>query len=240
MMRRTFLAGMGALFGAQISSPVVASARNRTLLVAGQSLALQWRDPAVQAGYWDTAGPMWDIVVVGRGGSSAMPLAPNNWWLDVRSGEIGPAMKQALADMRSVHARPDVVLWSQGQADGDRFGRLRMSPEEFVGAYITTVRAILHRLRRECGGSGWRDIPVMIQTIGWRKDPLGNTKRTQGYDLIRHAQQVLISSYGHMDNIIPGPTQSPWCDLVDAVHPTISEATKMARIAGMLVKGERL
>jgi hypothetical protein len=146
-------------------------------------------------------------------------------------------MALALQTVQAMPEPPAVLLWAQGQADGELFGSCGLSPEEFTAAYVRAVLRILMTLRKTTAGSQWRDIPVLIQMIGWRRDPeTGAVYEPPGYALVRLAQTMLVAEYGRSHNLHMGPVQTPWDELNDEVHPTGGTYCRMAGSAGERAK----
>lgn len=235
MTRRGILwAGLAAFASPAIAAP---GAGPRTLLVTGQSLAVAWKYPAVQDAFRAEAGDDWRITVAAKGGTSALPWGDGRRAWTTPDGGIGPVLALALAQVQTMPGRPDVILWSQGQADGGTWNRSAMSSRAFTLAYRDAVLFVLETIRRATAGSQWRDIPVLIQMIGWRRDPeTGAVYEPPGYALVRLAQTVLVSEYGRKHNLHMGPVQMPWDELADEVHPTLETYCRMAGRAGERAK----
>lgn len=235
MTRRGLLASALAL----ASSPAIAAPGlgPRTLLVAGQSLAVAWKSPEVQAAFKAATKETWNVVVAAKGGTSALPATdPRRAWT-APGCTIGPVLAMALQTVQAMPTRPDVILWSQGQADGAVFDPARHDPEQWTAFYMQAVRFILKALRQTVAGSDWQDIPVLIQMIGWRRDPAtGAVYEPPGYAMVRLAQTMLIERYGRTHNLHLGPVQTPWDELNDEVHPTGGTYCRMAGSAGERAK----
>lgn len=232
MTRRGILrAGLAAFASPAVAAPGTGP---RTLLVTGQSLAVAWKAPEVQAAFRAEAGADWRVTVAAKGGTSALPWGDGRRAWTAPDGGIGPVLALALAQVQTMPGRPDVILWSQGQADGGTWNRSAMSSRAFTLAYRDAVLFVLETLRRATAGSQWRDIPVLIQMIGWRRDPeTGDVYEPPGYALVRLAQTMLIEQYGRKHNLHVGPVQTPWDELNDEVHPTTATYCRLAERAAV-------
>lgn len=235
MTRRGILAAIASLAAA----PAIAAPGRgpRTLLVAGQSLAVAWKNPEVQAAFRAEAGNDWSITVAAKGGTSALPWGDGRRAWTAPHAKPGPVLTLALQTVSAMSSRPDVLLWSQGQADGAAFEASGMEPQRFATAYGSAVLRILMTLRQAAAGDDWRDIPVLIQMIGWRRDPVtGAVYEPPGYALVRLAQTMLIEQFGRKHNLHMGPVQTPWDELYDEVHPTTGTYYRLAGSAGERAK----
>lgn len=240
MTRRGLLKASGAVLKAAaavatLSAPAIAAPGQgpKTLLVAGQSLAVAWKSPEVQAAFRAEAGDDWNVVVAAKGGTSALPWGNGLRAWTAPHAEIGPVLAMAMQTVQAMPAPPAVLLWSQGQADGAVFEGCGLSPEEFTAAYVRAVLRILMTLRKTAAGSRWRDIPVLVQMIGWRRDPeTGAVYEPPGYALVRLAQTMLVAEYGRSHNLHMGPVQTPWDELYDEVHPVTKTYCRFAGDAG--------
>jgi hypothetical protein len=236
MNRRTFLT---AAVAATIPTPAIASPGegHKTMLVAGQSLAMPWREQYVQDAFREDAGQTWKVFVAGRGGTSAASWQGGKppsycWTID---GRRGPVLNEAILKIRASGIKPDVMLWSQGQADGGAWNPELCSAAEFVSTYVKTVLAITVELRKAAAGKRWRRIPCMIQTIGWVTDANGCAIHQPGWDLVRHAQGVMLAYHSKAYNLMPGAVQTPWAKLKDGIHPTDEEYAILARMTAKAI-----
>lgn len=236
LTKRSLLAGLAAL----AATPAIAApgVGGKAILVAGQSLAVDWKHPAVADAFRSTAGPEWDMTVIAKGGTSALFNPSGRCWT-AEDGGIGPVLAMALAHLRGLVTAGqnfNVLNWSQGQADGVCFNLAIHDPEEWTAGYSKAVLFILESLRKVIAGDRWRSIPVMIQTIGWRRDETGGVYELPGYMMVRLAQTMLVQRYGARHNLHLGPVQTYWDELRDPVHPTIGTHCRLARHAGLIAK----
>jgi hypothetical protein len=221
-----------------LATPAVAAPGTgpRTLLVAGQSLAMSWAwDPTVIPAFIAAADGQWSVKVVGKGGSFARYRSGAHCWLSADGGN-GPVLSGALAEVKAMASPPAAVLWSQGQADGLGYHAERTDPAAFVVAYTNAVLKILLRMRKAAAGRKWRRIPVFIQTIGWRADETGQLYEPPGYGLVRLAQMRMVAYEGRRHNLHMGPVQVPWAPLKDPVHPTSEHDQMMAQMMAVCLR----
>lgn len=216
------------VIGATLAPAVPAFAEyptSRVLLVAGQSLALQWQETSVQEAFRDAGGQDWTFVVAGVGGSTLYENGQDGrYWL-TNEGTVGPALSAALAEVNA-SPKPVAMVWSHGQSETFRTGD---SAIDFVARYVRGVRRVTKSLRTAIAGNAWATIPCYIQPIGWRMSTATGTGFSPfEYDLVRLAQTQMVAYHDRTDNFHMGAPQGPWVKLQDAVHPTLPEAAKLA------------
>lgn len=222
-----------------IGLPAVAAAKplrtDRVLLVVGQSLGVPYDYEYVRNAFrrarrkrGDKAP--WRFIMAAQWGSAFLsefcPASePTFWWLNIDTGERGPALKNALRMIRKAKRKPTDVLCVHGQQEGAAFsaGRLGYSDATFKKRYkIANVR-ISRILRKAIAGSGWKSVPYYLQPIGTRAG--GDT---YGDVLVREAQLELIAEHGERLNIRLGAIQPRNLPLRDHVHPDKAGEVELA------------
>lgn len=203
-------------------------AADRTLFVAGQSLAEPWYRSPIRNSFVKIRKKRgdksnWHFLVHASGGSAAMRnfngSIPNNYWYDIDKREIGPQLREAISVIQSAKRKPTEVLWVQGQQEGGMFGRgpnFSMPKGDFKRKYKNSVLMISKHIRQAIAGKDWRSVPFYIQTLGTR---LGGD--TEGDQLIREAQLEIIAEKGRSWNIRLGGIQPINLPLKDHVHPNM-------------------